>query len=68
MIMVYVAGTIGFILGFALGMYIIALKLRNIPREELLTNKALWWAYGTLIWIIALVGCLSAIYLYNSHL
>ena len=66
--MVYVAGTIGFILGFALGMYIISLKLKNKSREELLTNKALWWAYGTLNWIIGLVGCLSAIYLYNLNL
>ena len=65
--MVYVIGIVGFLLGFGLGMYIISLKLKDKSKEELLQDKALWWAYGTLNWIIALVCCWAAIYLYNIN-
>ena len=65
--MVYVVGLLGFILGFGLGMHLIASKLKEKSKEELLTDKSLWWAYGTLNWLLALAGCWAAVYLYTVN-
>ena len=66
--MVYAVAIVGFVLGFALGLFVLSIKLKDKTNEELLKNKNLWWAYGTLNWIIAIICSISSVYLYKHIL
>lgn len=52
--MSYIAGLLGFALGFFLGQALLAYLLRHRGRDELLNDAALRRRYGTLNWLIAL--------------
>lgn len=66
--MIYIFGTVGFVGGFVLGQFVLALMLRGRSREELLTDKGLRWKYGVLNWLIALLSAASAVWLYDRFL
>lgn len=64
--MVYIVGILGFVGGFAMGLWLIAAHLKNVPRETLLNNKDYHKKYGIWPWVTALICCLLALYLYNN--
>jgi hypothetical protein len=51
--------------GFILGQMVLYLILRNRPKDELLENKKLHWKYGTLNWLIAMLGMSAAMMVYE---
>jgi uncharacterized membrane protein YfcA len=57
--MVYVLSVIGFIGGFALGLFFIQLFLKNKSNEELLKDRGLKWKFGLIPWIGAIIGAYS---------
>lgn len=63
--MIYLAGFVGFIGGFALGQMLLLLWLRGYSRRELLTNKELRYRYGVFNWLLAGVGAYVAVMLYR---
>lgn len=63
--MVYVFGMIGFVLGFAGGLVVINLFLKNRAAGELVKDKSLRWSYGVAVWIFAAVGCYGGIWLHD---
>ena len=63
--MVYLFGIGGFIGGFILGQVLLAFLLRGKTREQLLSDKHLKWKYGTLNWLVAAMGCASALMLHE---
>jgi len=65
--MIYLVGTIGFILGFFLGQLILLRLLKNIPNDELMEKKETLWKYGFLNWIVAVLTSASAVWLYKFH-
>jgi hypothetical protein len=65
--MVYVAGIIGFIGGFAAGQMLLYFMLRHRSREELMNDKSLKWKYGILNWGMAALGAYSFIEMYKLY-
>ncbi len=65
--MVYVFGFVGFIVGLVLGQMILYFLLRNATREELLNDPYLKWKYGTLNWIIAILGIYAFVWMYEQY-
>lgn len=63
--MVYLFGVIGFVLGFAAGLFVINLFLRSYRTAELLKNRGLRWTYGLSVWIFAALGTGAGVWLYN---
>jgi len=58
----------GLVLGFIAGMILNAILLRKIPMADYLKNRTLRLRYGTLNWIIALLGMGIGMYLANTNL
>jgi len=65
--MVYVAGVIGFLGGFCLGIMFLSFMLRNVSQEDLLNDRYLRWKYGILNWLIAILGAYSAVHMYERY-
>lgn len=65
--MVYVAGVIGFIGGFCLGVMLLSFLLRNVSQEDLLNDRYLRWKYGILSWLIAVLGAYSGVQMYERY-
>lgn len=63
--MVYLFGFLGFVLGFAAGLFVINLFLRTYKAAELIENRSLRWTYGVAVWIIAALGATAGVWLYN---
>ena len=63
--MVYAFGALGFLLGFAAGLFIINLFLRHYPTHELVKNKSLRWTYGLACWIFAGLGAWAGVFMYQ---
>lgn len=63
--MIYLFGIIGFILGFAAGLAIINMFLRNYSGRELLKDKSLRWSYGLAVWLFAALGTWGGIEVYE---
>ncbi len=63
--MIFIIGLLGFVAGFIFGQMVLFLMLRNRPNTELLDNKKLHWKYGTLNWLIALLGMAAAMVVYT---
>jgi ABC-type antimicrobial peptide transport system permease subunit len=57
-------GLLGFIAGFILGQMVLYVLLRGTSKNELLDSKRLHWKYGTLNWLIALLGMAAAMVVY----
>ncbi len=66
--MIYLYGVIGFILGFAGGLFIINLFLRNYSSGQLMKDKSLRWTYGLAVWIFAALGAWGGVMLYNRSI
>lgn len=62
--MIYGIGILGFVVGFLTGQMILLRLLRHKTKDELLSDKHLWWRYGILNWAIAILSCYSAVWLY----
>lgn len=54
--MSFFSGFIGFLFGFYAGLLILKVRLRDKTREELMTDKTLWWRNGWIVWATALFG------------
>ncbi len=63
--MVYVAGILGFIGGFVLGLWLLYFLLRDVSKEDLMNDPYIKWKYGILNWIIAILGSYSAVFMYE---
>ncbi len=63
--MIYVAGVLGFLGGFALGLMLLYFLLRNVSKEDMLNDPYIKWKYGILNWIIAILGSYSAVSMYE---
>ena len=55
----------GLIIGFALGLGILNVLLKDKTKQELKTDKALQRKYGSLGWAVALLGALAGWWLAN---
>ncbi|MBN8520759.1 MAG: hypothetical protein J0L77_02520 [Alphaproteobacteria bacterium] len=62
--MVYVFGIVGFLGGFAAGVFVIGQILRGRSRTELIQNKSLRWTYGLMVWVLAGLGAWAGVWLY----
>ena len=65
--MIYVAGILGFVGGFALSQMILYFFLRNKTKEELLEDRYLKWKYGTLSWAITIFSTYTMIETYRLY-
>lgn len=65
--MVYLFGIGGFVLGFILGIGMIAAFLRGKSNKELLEEKSLRWTYGIGVWIIAVMGSCAGVQIYMIY-
>lgn len=65
--MVWVFGITGFIIGFAAGLYILKIWLKDKSREELMTDKSLHLSYGVFVWLIAVIGSAMSVFLYRNY-
>ena len=65
--MIWLAGIIGLLGGFSLGIYILKTILRNKSKEELLNDKDLRLKYGGLVWAMAIICCISTVYFYKNY-
>lgn len=65
--MVYVAGFVGLIGGFFLGLLVLSFLLRNVSQEDLLNDPYIKWKYGILNWIIAGIGSYSTVLMYQKY-
>ncbi len=65
--MVWLAGIIGLLSGFAAGQIILLRLLKDRSRHELLNNRELRMRYGLFNWLIAIGTCLCAIALYRYY-
>jgi hypothetical protein len=66
--MVYVCGIIGFILGFAAGLFVINMFLVHYSKVELVKNRSLRWTYGLAVWIFAGLGSALGVWLYERSI
>lgn len=64
--MVYVFGFFGFVMGFAIGLGVINVLLRNYPKEEIQDNKA-FRIYSIAVWIFAIFGGWLGVWVHNNH-
>lgn len=55
-----IVAIIGFLGGFALGLWILSILLRNRSRKDLLQDKSLHYSYGLLSWMLAILGAVAA--------
>lgn len=65
--MIYVMGTIGFFLGFAIGQMVIFFMLRHKDRKDLLNDRFLKYTYGLANWGFAGAGAYLMIILYQQY-
>ena len=65
--MVYVAGTIGLIAGFMLGLMVLSFLLRDVSKEDLLNDPYIKWKYGMLNWGIAILCSYGAVLMYQRY-
>lgn len=65
--MIWLAAIFGLLAGFAAGQMVLLRLLKDRSRQELLNDRTLRWKYGTLNWLIAVVFCLAAIWLYRYY-
>ncbi len=65
--MVYVAGFIGLVAGFCIGLMVLLFLLRNVSKEDLLNDPYIKWKYGILNWGFAFLGAYAGVYMYNYY-
>ncbi len=63
--MIYIAGIIGFILGFIIGLMLLSFLLNNVSKKDMLDDPYIKWKYGSLNWIIAILGSYIATIIYE---
>lgn len=66
--MIYFAGFVGLVGGFAIGQMVLYFLLRDVPREDLLNDPHIKWKYGTLNWVIALLTCYVVVRMYEYYM
>lgn len=65
--MVYLIGFIGFFCGFALGLMVLNVLLKDRPVNELLESKGLRLRYGLFAWLIAGLSAYAAVWMYKIY-
>jgi hypothetical protein len=65
--MVYLAGLIGFIGGFAIGQGALYILLKSRSTDDILHNRNIRWTYGVFNWLIAGLCCWLCIVMYNLN-
>lgn len=68
--MIYLAGFLGLALGFIAGQIVLAHLLRDRSRSEiieLMKDRGAKFRYGTLNWLLAVLGCLLAVFIYREY-
>ena len=65
--MVYVVGVVGFLGGFALGLWALRYILKDRSNADLVSDKSLRM-YGLVTWLIAVLGAASAMALWGHYM
>ncbi len=65
--MVYIFGFIGFIFGFAIGLGVINVLLRNHKISEIKQNKSVRWIYGLTVWGLSGLGSYIGVIIYGNY-
>lgn len=65
--MVYLITLIGFMLGFGIGLGTINVLLMKRTKKEIQEDTNLRWKYGTLVWVLAIMGGFLGYWLFNQH-
>lgn len=63
--MVYLFGFLGFALGFAVGLGVINVLLRNRSVADVKKDRSARTAYGLFVWLCAVVGIFFGIWAYS---
>ena len=66
--MVWVVGSIGFVLGFLMGQVIMISALKDKSDEELKFNKSLQRKWGLFNWALAIIWAWGAVYIFNHRI
>lgn len=64
--MVYLVGIGGLVGGFICGQMLLLFLLRHRTSADLKSDRSLR-VYGFLNWLVALLGCVSMVYLYKMY-
>jgi hypothetical protein len=65
--MVYIFGAFGLAFGFAIGLGVINVLLRNRSMNDIKDNKSARWTYGLTVWGLAAIGCWLGVGIYNQY-
>lgn len=64
--MVYLFGFFGFAFGFAVGLGVINVLLRQRSVDEVRADKSARTVYGLFVWIFAAIGLIIGVWLYRQ--
>lgn len=65
--MVYIFAFFGFVMGFAIGLGVINVLLRNRKINDVRSDKTAKFAYGLMVWILAFGGLWLGLTIYNTY-
>lgn len=65
--MVYIFAFVGFAFGFAIGLGIINVLLRNRKIDDVRQNSSAKWTYGLAVWGLAFIGLWLGLTIYNNY-
>ncbi|MBI1300722.1 MAG: hypothetical protein GC137_03595 [Alphaproteobacteria bacterium] len=65
--MIYVAGFLGFIAGFFMGLALLMFLLNNVKKEDLLNDPYIKWKYGLINWCVAFLGAYAGVAIYERY-
>lgn len=65
--MIYVAGFLGFIVGFFIGLALLMFLLSNVKKDDLLNDPYIKWKYGIINWSCAFLGAYGGVFIYERY-
>jgi uncharacterized membrane-anchored protein YhcB (DUF1043 family) len=65
--MAWIVGLAGLIGGFVIGQLVLMRLLKDKTRYDLLHDKDLRLKYGLFNWLIAILACLSSLWMYRHY-
>jgi hypothetical protein len=65
--MVYIFAFVGFVFGFAVGLGVINVMLRNRKINEVREDQSSKWIYGLTVWGTAFIGLWLGLTIYNNY-
>lgn len=65
--MVYIFAFFGFVVGFAIGLGVINVLLRNRKISDVRSDASAKWTYGLAVWGVAFGGLWLGLTIYNNY-